>query len=359
MEDNVTSTKEVLPILSGMAVDKGSRKLRRGRRDGIALQQESPTGREAEGEKVREEKKTTGVSHSHTVQSSESHKPLLYSLIEEGSQTSQYNKYKQFSVKKGLTNANSEEDVGKFEVPSVQPSRTRLIVMDSGKRPLPAPSSKHRLSEKELTAIFEEHDPVQVKLTETGSRKRQLGYVDFASEDEAAAAREALHMTKHGDFTLKLKWENVQSSKHPSTTMQPTMEGYSSTCDDAPELLSMRQVVDMYRSSVENDSWKHPALDQYVSRALKDTETLEQWLADLQPGSRAFRDTQEGLRLVQKSLESNLREAKNCWLEADCFSSYLEHISNCLNNPPAHSMLTEARGMLNEVSCVYLSLQLQ
>ena len=37
--ESVTSSKEVLPILSSMAVEKGSRKARRGRRDGIALLQ--------------------------------------------------------------------------------------------------------------------------------------------------------------------------------------------------------------------------------------------------------------------------------------------------------------------------------
>jgi len=170
----------------------------------------------------------------------------------------------------------------------------------------------------------------------------------------AAAAREALHMTKHGDFTLRLKWEKVQSPNHfsPSTTMKPTMEGYPSTSVDAPEL-RVRQLVDQYRSKEENDTWKHPAIDQYVSRALKDTETLEQWLSDLQPGSRAFQEMREGLRLVQRSLESNLSEARSCWLEAECASSYLEHISNCMSNPPAHSMLTEARDTMNEVKIRY------
>ena len=215
--ESVTSSKEVLPILSSMAVEKGSRKARRGRRDGIALQHESLTG------KREEEKETTG--NAHLVQSLESQRPLLVEDEEQGSLSSQqYNKYKRFSVKAGLANADSQGDLGKPEVTSAQLGITRLIVMDSGKRPLPAPSSTHQLSEKELESIFKEHDPILVKLTETGSRKRQLGYVDFASVGDAAAAKEALHMTKHGDFTLKLKWEKEKSPNHhsPPTTMQPT-----------------------------------------------------------------------------------------------------------------------------------------
>ena len=218
--ESVTSSKEVLPILSSMAVEKGSRKVRRGRRDGIALQHESLTGSEEKGE---EEKETTG--NAHLIQSLERQRPLLVEDEEQGSLSSQqYNKYKQYSVKAGLANADSQGDVGKPEVTSAQLGITRLIVMDSGKRPLPAPSSTHQLSEKELESIFKEHDPILVKLTETGSRKRQLGYVDFASVGDAAAAKEALHMTKHGDFTLKLKWEKEKSSYHhsPPTTMQPT-----------------------------------------------------------------------------------------------------------------------------------------
>ena len=217
--ESVTSSKEVLPILSSMAVEKGSRKVRRGRRDGIALQHESLTG------KREEEKETTG--NAHLVQSLESQRPLLVEDEEQGSlstSSQQHNKYKQFSVKAGLANADSQGDLGKPEVTSAQLGITRLIVMDSGKRPLPAPSSTHQLSEKELESIFKEHDPILVKLTETGSRKRQLGYVDFASVGDAAAAKEALHMTKHGDFMLKLKWEKEKSPNHhsPPTTMQPT-----------------------------------------------------------------------------------------------------------------------------------------
>ena len=190
--DSVTSSKEVLPILSSMAVDKGLRKARRGRRDGIH-----------ESLKEGEERETTG--DADTVQSPRSFRSSL--VKDDGSLGNQYNKFKQFAVKQGSVNADSGEVTSADQL-----CRIRLIVMDSGKRPLPAPSSMHRLSEKELTEIFKEHDPVLVKLAETGSRKRQLGYVDFASVADAAAAREALHMTKHGDFTLKLKWEKEQPS---------------------------------------------------------------------------------------------------------------------------------------------------
>ena len=230
--DNLTSSKEVLPILSSMAVDKGSRKGRRRKRDGIALQHESLAVKEKEGEEIE----TTG--DAHTVRSFQSQRPHLSSMIdeEEGSPNSQHNKFKQFLVKEGSPNAYSPEDVGKPEVTSAEHSRSRLIVMDSGKRPLPAPSSMHRLSEKELTAIFREHHPILVKLTETGSRKRQLGYVDFASVGDAAAAREALHMTKYGDFTIKLKWEKEQSSIYNAANNEATNV-------EIPDL-QVRQVVD-------------------------------------------------------------------------------------------------------------------
>ena len=235
--DSVTSLKEVLPILSSMAVDKCSRKARRGRRDGIALQDESLTGKEKEGEEM------DPTGDAHTVPSFETHAPPLSSLIEdeEGS-LSRINKFKQFSVKEGSANADSRD----VETPvrtSAQLSRSRLIVMDSGKRPLPAPSSMHSLSEQELAAIFKEHNPILVKLIETGSRKRQLGYVDFASVGDAAAAREALHMTKHGDFTLKLKWEKEQSSFSSTYNAANNGEMRPSTNVDLPDL-HVRQVVD-------------------------------------------------------------------------------------------------------------------
>ena len=235
--DGVTSLKEVLPILSSMAVDKCSRKARRGRRDGIALQDGSLTGKEKDGEE------TDPTGDAHTVPSFETHAPPLSSLIEdeEGS-LSRINKFKQFSVKEGSANADSRD----VETPvrtSAQLSRSRLIVMDSGKRPLPAPSSMHSLSEQELAAIFKEHNPILVKLTETGSRKRQLGYVDFASVGDAAAAREALHMTKHGDFTLKLKWEKEQSSFSSAHNAANNGEMRPSTNVDTPDL-HVRQVVD-------------------------------------------------------------------------------------------------------------------
>ena len=236
--ESVTSSKEVLPILSSMAVDKCSRKARRGRRDGIALQDESLTGKEKDGEE------TDPTGDAHTVQSFETHRLPLSSLIEdeEGS-LSRINKFKQFSVKEGSANADSRD----VETPvgtSAQLSRSRLIVMDSGKRPLPAPSSMHSLSEQELAAIFKEHNPILVKLTETGSRKRQLGYVDFASVGDAAAAREALHMTKHGDFTLKLKWEKEQSSFSSTYNAANDGEMRPSTNVDITPDLHVRQVVD-------------------------------------------------------------------------------------------------------------------
>ena len=235
--ESVTSSKEVLPILSSMAVDKCSRKARRGRRDGIALQDESLTGKEKEGEEM------DPTGDAHTVQSFETHRLPLSSLIEdeEGS-LSRFNKFKQFSVKESSASADSRD----VETPvgtSAQLSRSRLIVMDSGKRPLPAPSSMHSLSEQELAAIFKEHNPILVKLIETGSRKRQLGYVDFASVGDAAAAREALHMTKHGDFTLKLKWEKEQSSFSSTYNAANNGEMRPSTNVDTPDL-HVRQVVD-------------------------------------------------------------------------------------------------------------------
>ena len=235
--DSVTSSKEVLPILSSMAVDKCSRKARRGRRDGIALQDGSLTGKEKDGEE------TDPTGDAHTVRSFETHRLPLSSLNEdeEGS-LSRFNKFKQFSVKESSANADSRD----VETPvgtSAQLSRSRLIVMDSGKRPLPAPSSMHSLSEQELAAIFKEHNPILVKLTETGSRKRQVGYVDFASVGDAAAAREALHMTKHGDFTLKLKWEKEQSSCSSNYNAANNGEMRPSTNVDTPDL-HVRQVVD-------------------------------------------------------------------------------------------------------------------
>ena len=140
--DSVTSSKEVLPILSSMAVDKCSRKARRGRRDGIALQDESLAGKEKEGEE------TDPTGDARTVPSFETHRPPRSSLIEdeEVSSSSRFNKFKQFSVKESSAIADSRD----VETPvgtSAQLSRSRLIVMDSGKRPLPAPSSKHSLSE--------------------------------------------------------------------------------------------------------------------------------------------------------------------------------------------------------------------
>ena len=83
--DSVTSSKEVLPILSSMAVDKGLRKTRRGRRDGIH-----------ESLKEREERETTG--DADTVQSPRSFRS---SLVE----------FKQFAVKQRSVNADSGEDV--------------------------------------------------------------------------------------------------------------------------------------------------------------------------------------------------------------------------------------------------------
>ena len=237
--DSLTSLKEVLPILSSMAVDKCSRKARRGRRDGIALQDESLTGKEKEGEE------TDPTGDAHTVQSFETHRLPLSSLIEdeEGS-LSRFNKFKQFSVKESSASADSRDVETPVGTSAQLSSRSRLIVMDLGKRPLPAPSSMHSLSEQELAAIFKEHNPILVKLTETGSRKRQLGYVDFASVGDAVAAREALHMTKHGDFTLKLKWEKEQSSFSSAHNAANNGEMHPSTNVDITPDLHVRQVVD-------------------------------------------------------------------------------------------------------------------
>ena len=193
VKNSVTSSKEVLPILSSMAVEKGSRRVRRGKRDGIALEND------------------TDATPS----------------------------------KRGLVDANCQEAVPKFQATSVQSSRTRLIVVDSGKRPLPAPSSDHCLSEKDLADIFKEHNPTQVKLTEKGSRKRQLGFVEFASVGSAAAAREALHMTKHGDFTLRLKWEKEKSSDQPPPiTIEPIMEDISLPLTVEASEVHVRQLAD-------------------------------------------------------------------------------------------------------------------
>ena len=194
VKDSVTSSKEVLPILSSMAVEKGSRRVRRGKRDGIALEND------------------TDATPS----------------------------------KRGLVDANCQETVSKFQATSVQSSRTRLLVMDSGKRPLPAPSSDHCLSEKDLADIFKEHNPTLVKLTEKGDRKRQLGFVEFASVGSDAAAREALHMTKHGDFTLRLKWEKEKSSDQPPPpiTIEPIMEDISLPLTVEASEGHVRQVAD-------------------------------------------------------------------------------------------------------------------
>ena len=77
--DSVTSSKEVLPILSSMAVDKCSRKARRGRRDGIALQDGSLTGKEKDGEETDPTGESSG--DAHTVPSFETHAPPLSSLL--------------------------------------------------------------------------------------------------------------------------------------------------------------------------------------------------------------------------------------------------------------------------------------
>ena len=292
--DSEVPSKEVLPLLSSMTVDHSSRRVRQGGifRDGISSQNEPEK-----------------------------------SQLKDNSSNSENIAYK----------------------------ATRLIVMDTGKRPLPFPSKPSRLSESDLTSIFQPFNPTKVEATGTSGRRRALGYVDFSSASDAAAAREALNMTRYGDFTLGLKWEKKRSSNlphsTPPTTLEPVTDGasLSPSPDDKMFKTSTRQMVDDFKSKRGDNSWKHQALDHYVNKALKDSATLEQWMSELQPGSKVFKETEEGLGLIKQNLETNLREAKRCWFEVNYLASYLEHISSCLGNPKVHSIINDARSSVNEV----------
>ena len=293
--DSEVSSKEVLPLLSSMAVDHSSRRVRQGGifRDGISSQNESEN-------------------------------PQL------------------------KDNSSNPENIAH--------KATRLIVMDTGKRPLPFPSEPSRLSESDLTSIFQPFNPTKVEATGISGRRRALGYVDFSSASDAAAAREALNMTRYGDFTLGLKWEKKRSSNlphsTPPTTLEPVINGasLSPSADDKMSKTSTRQMVEDFKSNRGSNSWKHQALDHYVNKALKDSATLEQWMSELQPGSKVFKETEEGLGLIKQNLETNLREAKRCWFEVKYLASYLEHINSCLGNPKVHSIINDARTSVNEVS---------
>jgi len=77
-------------------------------------------------------------------------------------------------------------------------------------------------------------------------------------------------------------------------------------------------------------------------------------MSELQPGSRVFKETEEGLGLIKQNLETNLREAKRYWFEVNYLASNLEHISSCLGNPKVHSIINDARSSVNEARRNYV-----